>query len=142
MKIVAEKAHKNTLRKHNSAWYRLLNDDSDSDDNLGINEDDDNAEDNIDELNKHIRNLNFEIDSDHYFRELRSKSHHQHSSEPKGISKKERNQLKTTYLRKAMTHMMKTRPQDAQIWKVDPFDDRDAKHAIELLESRARDLPN
>lgn len=149
--LAAKQAHKNTLRKHKSAWYRILNEDSDSDDDLllpGIVDQD--QDDSSSNLAAELRNLNFEIDSDHYFRELRigrstattaSSGGRQLQPHELGITKKERNQLKTTYLKKAMTQMMKQRPHEARIWKDELFDDTDVQQTLALLESRAKDLP-
>lgn len=139
----AQQAHKNTLRKHRSAWYRVLNEESDSDDDLaGLT-----AEaDGVNELAAEIRNLNFEIDTDHYFRELRrgvgqTGARAYKPARKLGITRKERDQLKTSYLRKTMTQMMTLQPQNASIWKDELFDDKQVQHTLALLESRAKDPP-
>lgn len=144
--LAAKEAHKKMIRKQNSAWFRLLNDESDSDDGLPF---DDGAEDSDridgDDLANDIRNLNFEINTDHYYRELRSlgkPTRRYYEPEKMGITKKERNQLKTGYLKKAMTQMMKLRPAEARIWKDDLFDDQNVKHTLALLESQSNIQPS
>lgn len=135
------------LRKQRAPWFKMLNDESDSDDEL--------LDDDLDELAKDIRNLNFEQDTDHYFnadrigryssfRESKVDNrhfNHLHHQTPQGITKKERNQLKTNYLRKTITRMMHQNPEKSRIWNDELFDDMNVQHTLSLLENQKNPKP-
>lgn len=140
--LAAKESHKRMLRKQRAPWYKLLEEGSDSDGEL--------YEEELDELGNNIRNMNFNQDTDNYYvgaSEASVKYNIGHSlglSETstlqlhKGIGKKERNQLKTNYLKKSLAKMMITNPAESKTWNDELFDNEENKRSLRLLENSVK----
>lgn len=120
------------LKKHTTKWYQVL--DTDSEDELDYDE-------SVDELSNNIRNLNFNSSTDNYYNDNKLKSviKRNYMSTPntlqihKGITKKEKNTLRTSELRKNLSKMMNIDPSKSSIWNVDPFDSTLPPHIKKLI---------
>lgn len=119
--LAAKEAHKQMLRKYKSKWHELLMDESDSD----------TENDKFDQLNINIKNLNFNSMTNNYYSSTatnnnKTKSQFDHSDRLNNhniVSKRQRNQLKTNNLRKSVTKMMSSTPNQSRIWNIDLADD-------------------
>ena len=107
--LAAKEAHKEQLRKQRSKWYELLSDESESDSEIN--------DEKFDDLNNGIRNMNFNDKTDNYYIDTDAKRKPRKTFSAnadlqihRGISKKERNQLKSHYLRKKMTRFLNIEP--------------------------------
>lgn len=119
--LEAKTAHKKLLRKHRSNWFELLNDDSGSDDDQYI-------EDELEDVANSMRNMNFAQNNRHYRQTNVSERVHEKLGNTRGvITLKERNQLKTSILRKKIMVLMKNRPDQSHVWLND-----DAEKNLEL----------
>ncbi len=131
--LAAKEAHKQMLKKQKSKWHELLMDRSDSEDTY-----DDLNDETVDQLSINIKNLNFNaITNNYYSSSSQSKvgettstivkksqfyspdSHNKRSI----VSKRQRNELKTNNLRKTVTRMMKSNPNQSHIWNIDLTED-------------------
>jgi uncharacterized protein YyaL (SSP411 family) len=144
--LAAKSAHKQMLRKQRAPWYKLLNDDSDESEGETYDEE-------ADELSNNIRNLNFNYDTDNYYVSSGGKfkpsggsflgfSESSTLQLHKGITRKERNQLKTNYLRKNIAKMMNLNPSQSKIWNDELFDNEQNNITLNLLESANKKKPN
>lgn len=118
--LAAKEAHKQMLRKQKSKWYELLMDESDSDC--------DEQNDKYDELDMQIKSLNFNAITNNYYLSSASTAIKKFPLNAdnrfnNSVTKRQRNQLKTNNLRKSVTRMMNSAPNQSRIWNIDLTED-------------------
>ncbi len=128
--LAAKEAHKQMLKKQKSKWHELLMDGSDNEENY-----DDLNDEMFDQLSINIKNLNFNAITNNYYSssslstevETSAKKSQFYTSDSQNkrniVSKRQRNQLKTNNLRKTVTRMMKSNPNQSHIWNIDLAED-------------------
>jgi hypothetical protein len=119
--LAAKRAHKQMLKKQRAQWFERLNDkDEDSDEDYSEQMETKLIDNRFDNLNIELRKMGFNARTSKYYVNTAStrniESVGSMIQNENGVSKRERDMLKTNTLRKTLTKLMSTTPTESRTW--------------------------